>query len=163
MYQIPLYFISLHVPHPFVFYLSACFTSLYVSYLCIFHIPSYFISLNVSYPFMFHVPPHFISLHFSSSYTLQATGAFHVGLYSRGSRFDALLEICMNITVILDVTPSTSVDKYQRFERTQYLTPTLKMVAARFSETFALIYQHRFSGFHGWYWSKDSLLGFDTL
>jgi len=55
----------------------------------------------------------------------------------RCSSFDVLLGMYVSITVILNVTPSSSVDSYQRFERTQYLTLTLKMAAARFSETLA--------------------------
>jgi hypothetical protein len=184
MFHIPSCFISLHVSHPFMFYLSACFTILHDLTLYMFHIPPNFISLHISDSFMFYlfacftilhvlrnfqrvsdpsifylcmlqIPSCFIFQHvsdpsifyLSACFTpLQAVGdwRFPCRPVLRCSRFDALLEIHVSIIVILNVKPSSYVDSYQRFERTQYLTFTLKMAAARFSETLAHLSVHVF-------------------
>jgi hypothetical protein len=132
MFQIPPYFIS------------ACFK--YVSdpsifYLCMLQIPAYFIFQYVSDPYIYYLSACFTSLQVVGDWSVLCRSA------RRCSRFDALLQIYVSITVILNVTPSSSVDSYQRFERTQYLTLTLKMAAARFSEMLAhlTIYVFRLS------------------
>jgi hypothetical protein len=103
-----------------------------------FHNPSCFIFQHVSDPSIFYLSPCFTSL--------QVVGDWRVPCRPvlRCSRFHALLKMYVSITIILNVTPSSSVDSYQRFERTQYLTLTLKMAAARFSETLAHMSVHVF-------------------
>jgi hypothetical protein len=161
MFLFPLCFISLHVSLPFMFYLSTRFRSLHIFillhvshpfmfhisdpsifYLCILQIPTRVIFRHVSDPFIFHL---------SACFTpLQVLGDRRVPCRPvlRCSRFDALLEMCVNISVILEVT-CTNVSNAVPYTH-------LKMAAVRSSETLALIYQYKFSYFRGWYWSKDS-------
>jgi hypothetical protein len=103
VFHIPTCFISLHISHPYAFYLSEyftpqvsrlvmfyfymfhtfkCFISHHVLCLCMLQILSCFVSLHVLRPFMFKVAPCFISVCFESLNTFQETGAFHEGLYS---------------------------------------------------------------------------------
>ena len=129
MFHNPSCFIFQHVSDPSIFYL------------CMLQIPSRFILQRVSDPSIFYLSACFTSL--------QAVGDWCVPFRPvlLCSRFDALLEMYVSITVILNVTSSSSVDSYQRFERTQYLTLTLKMAAARFSETLAHLSVHVFQAF----------------
>jgi hypothetical protein len=139
-------FNSQHVSKPFVFYLSKCFRFLHIFSTCFrsLHILSL---LHVSCPFMFYIsdpsilyrcmlqipscvmfrhvahPSIFqLSACFTSS---QVLGDWRVPSRPvlRCSRFDALLQMCVNNSAILDVTTSSCVERYQRFGRSALRSP----------------------------------------